>query len=303
MEMNTLGPGAGWSWLIRGIKSGFQRPQTLFGAAALFVGLAFVIGMVQAAAQFVVGQSIAVLLTINIALMLVGVVVYPVLFGGYLRILDAVEHERPAAARDLFSPFQSGGGAGSLIMVGIVLMLVYALFLALLYFTIGHGVGTWYMQIAELGMQGGDKPAALPPFPSGFAATFALLMVFFIFYSAAFAIAIGQVALGSQPVLASIKDGMVGALKNLLPLLVLAVCSFFAFIVFAIGLAVLVAVVAALGSLVGPVFAMILIVPVYAAVVLLTYLVMFGVMYALWQDVSGSDQGGNADSRTTSVEV
>ncbi len=288
MEMKTAGPGVGWTWLWRGLKSVFARPKTLFGALALLMAFVLALTAITLVVQLVWGQSVTAMLASNVVMMAVSVVVYPVMCGGYLRILHAVEHQQAAAATDLFGPFQPGGGAGRMILVGLGMFVIYAAFLGLLFTTIGHDVGAWYLHLMETGMHTTGKAPDLPPMPGGLAATVAVLMLFGMFYSAAFAIAMGQAALRRQPVMAAIRDGLVGAIRNLLPLLVLALCGLVAFFVFAIVLGMMVMIITLLASFVSAVLAVVLMVPLYAALMLYMYAVMLGVMYAIWQDVTGA---------------
>lgn len=293
MEMKSVGAGRGWSWLVFGLKSGFKQPKTLFGAAALFLLVAFAVGAVQMIAMVLLRQSLTAMLALYAVGMVVGVLVYPLLVGGYLRVQDAVEKGRPVSATAIFSPFSAGGGAGRLILVSLGLLLIYLVVMVLVYFTVGHAVGNWYLQVMEMGLHAADKPPPLPPMPGGFAATGAILMLFFIFYSAAFAIAMGQAAMRQCPPLQALRDGMVGAVKNLLPLLILALCSLLALIVISLGMGLVVLIITMIVSQLGPTFSLILIMPLYALMLLFMYQVMIGVMYAIWQDVA---DGGESDA-------
>lgn len=287
MDMRAMGPGAGWSWLWRGIKRGFKRPGVLLGAAALFLAIAVAVGVLQFLAQLVLGLSPRAVLAFNGALMLVSAIVYPVLIGGYLGLLDKLEHGRPVGALDLFAPFRAGGSAGRLVLVGIGMFVLYALFFLLVYLTIGHAVGAWYIKLLSMTPHADGTASAIPPLPDGMGVVFAVLVVFFIFYGAAFSIALGQAALREQPVAAAIKDGLVGALKNLLPLLVLVLCSFLALFVLSMATGIVAVTLGMLAGAASPWLAVVLMVPAYAAMVLVMYTVMFGVMYAMWQDVAG----------------
>ncbi len=170
------------------------------------------------------------------------------------------------------------------------------LFMALLYFTVGHGVGAWYMQMVSATAKGTAPLNASPDFPDGFALVVALMAVYFIFYSAAFAIGMGQAALRERPVMAAIGDGIAGAVKNVLPLLVLTICGLVAYLVFALAAGMVFAILMVIGALLSPVLAMLLVIPLYAAMMMVIYIVMFGVMYALWQDVAGADQAASGSA-------
>lgn len=302
MEMQVRGPSAGWSWLVRGLNAGFHHPKVLFGAGLLFMLYVVLVAGLQILVQRVWVPSPVETLVLTGLMMLVGAVVYPLLCGGFMRVMDAVENGRPARASGVFDLFRRGQGGRSIVILGISLMLIYLVVVLLLFFTVGRHVGGWYMQLMASNLPGATH-AVFPPLPSGFGATLALLMVFFIFYSGAFAIAMGQVALRAQPPRTALRDGMAGALKNGLPLVVLAVVGTLGAIVFAVGVAIVVLMITLLASLLSKALALVLTVAIYLAMMLLMYVVVFGVMYAVWQDVAGGGQHDADEMPATSVEA
>ena len=297
MEMRTMSPGAGWSWLWEGVSSVFRRPGTLIGAAALMLLVPVGLGLVQAGSLLLAGGSPGIVQWVNGLAMLLVAVLFPLFCGGYLRIVDAIRHDRHVSAWDIFALFQPGSGGTRVVLVGLGFFLLTMLFMALIFFTVGHGVGTWYMQLMSATAKGAATSSAAPEFPDdGFALAVALLTVYFIFYSAAFAIGMGQAALRERPVMAAIRDGIVGAVKNVLPLLVLTICGLVAYLVFAVGGGVVVVMLGVLVVMVSPALAALLVIPLYAVMMMVIYTVMFGVMYALWQDVAGADQAPSGEA-------
>jgi hypothetical protein len=117
----------------------------------------------------------------------------------------------------------------------------------------------------------------------------ALFAVLFLLIMGTYAISLGQVALGGRSVPGALADGVVGSLKNLLPLLVFAVSVTVAWIVIVIALVLVVGAVALLGKLVGVWLTIVLAVPLYIALMLAGFVVMFGAIYHLWRDVCGDD--------------
>ena len=102
------------------------------------------------------------------------------------------------------------------------------------------------------------------------------------------AIGMGQVALRGRGVFAALGDGFAGAVKNLLPLLMLLVAYLLLCVVALLVVFALVMLFTLLIK-VSPWLAL-LAVPLYLAALLAIVVVAFGVMYALWRDVCG---GGN----------
>ena len=288
MGMKASGPAAGWSWLVRGINTGRRNPRAVFGAAGLLALCGLAPSALQLLLQATIKPGPATLLVLMGAAMAVAAVLYPLLCGGFLQVIDAADAGRPTRATALFAPFRAGHGGGRLVLLGLGLLLVYVAVLALVMLTVGRGLGAWYLQVLAQAAAGGAAGAMPPALPAGFAATFALLSVFGLFYSGVYAIGMGQVALGGQGALDGLRDGFVGAARNLLPLLVLAVCGLAVGLVAALLVGLLVGAVALLAGLLSKVLALVLVVPLYVALVVAMYVVMFGVMHAIWRDVAGA---------------
>ena len=288
MGMKASGPAAGWSWLVRGINTGRRNPKAVFGAAGLFALCGLVPTAVQLLLQATLKPTPAVLLAIMAALTLVAAVLYPLLCGGFLQVIDAADAGRPTRPVALFAPFRSGGGGGQLVLLGACLMLVYLAVLALVMLTVGRELGAWYLQLLAQVAAGGAAGATPPTLPAGFGATFALLLVFGLFYSGVYAIGLGQAALGGRTALQALRDGFVGTTRNLLPLLVLAVCGLVAGLLAALLVGLLIGAIVLLAGLLSKALALVLVVPLYVALVLAMYVVMFGVMHAMWRDVAAT---------------
>jgi hypothetical protein len=289
MTTRSRGPLAGFGWLKRGIHVGYRHPKPLLGGAALLLLACLVPSLItlplrlpslQASMQL----TPAIFGGVMVGSMLLGLLLVP-LYAGYLQMVDAAERGLPARARDIFKPYRQGE-ALRLIGYGLAMLAVYIAVFGVIIAAAGGGIARWYMQ--TLTAQASHQP---PPttLPDGFASTMALLMVLGLFMMGLYAISLGQVALRRRSVFGAIGDGLVGALKNLLPLLVFAVSLVLAWIVVAIAIALLAVLFVLLGKLVGAWLVFVLVVPLYLALVLTAFAVMFGVMYYLWRDVCGDD--------------
>lgn len=288
MGMKASGPAAGWSWLVRGINTGRRNPKAVFGAAGLFALCGLAPSAVQLVLQATLKPAPATLLALMGAMMVVGAVLYPLLCGGFLQVIDAADAGRPTRATAVFAAFGRGHGRRQLVLLGVLLMLAYVAVLALVMLTVGRELGAWYLQVLAQAAAGGAAGATPPTLPAGFGATFALLLVFGLFYSGVYAIGMGQAALGGRSALDALRDGFVGAARNLLPLLVLAVCGLGIGLVAALVIGLLVAIVVLLAGLLSKVLALVLVVPLYLALILVVYVVMFGVMHAMWRDIAAT---------------
>ena len=287
MTTRANGPLAGIAWLRRGFNSGRHNPRAIFGGAALIMVAALIPGFLQAFAHAVLkpgpgAATIIAALTTVLAVVLLGP-----LMGGYLRVVDRSERGEPAQAADVIAPFRNAHDAKRLIGFSFIMLLVQLGALSLLFAFFGHALQNlqdWYLRVAELLQHATPgKPPELPPAPEGLGGLFSLGGLFALFVASVFAVGFGQVALRGRNLGAALVDGLAGAARNLLPLLVMAAVAFALMV--AAGLVLML--VAGILGLLHPVLAVAVFVPLSMVFVLVLYVVMFGVMYHLWRDVTG----------------
>lgn len=286
MTTRTKGPGAGFGWLTRGIDVACRHPGPLLKGAAVLLAacllpslamLPFQVHAVQSGAQ----ASPSLFRGLMLLSMVLGLLVVP-LYAGYLQVIDAAERGQPARARDIFRPYAQGQ-APRLIGYALLLVVIYFALMVLAVLVAGGGIAGWYMQV--IAAQANHLPP--PGLPAGFMVFLALFTVLWLFMMGFYAISLGQVSLGNRSVFGSLGDGLVGALKNALPLIVFALGLLLASIVAAIAIALLILVVTLLAKLVGGWLVLVVAIPLYIAMALAMYATMFGVMYHLWRDVCG----------------
>jgi hypothetical protein len=288
MATRAMGPGAGWSWLKQAINLGRNNPKAIFGAVALLALVGLIPSVLQLALQFGAGLGPEQVLMAVGLLTLVMIVVYPLLIGGVLRVIHDSEQGRPTRAGAVFDTFRAGNGRGRLIGFGVLLAVIYIATFVLMLAAVGGDFMTWYMQAITAGMQpDAGAAAALPALPQGFGTVMGLSMLAGLFFGGVYAIGFGQVALNDRGVGASLGDGVVGTLKNLLPILVLAVIVFVLMLALMLVVLLVGGLLAVIGGMVHQVVAMLLIAPLYLGMLLVMYVVMFGVMYYMWRDVCG----------------
>jgi hypothetical protein len=288
----SKGPWAGFGWLQRGISVGYRHPKPIFGGAVILLLIVMVPSLIMLPFQFhflgAATPSPAVFASIMAASMLIGLLIVP-LYAGYLQVIDAAERGLPASATGIFNPYRQGD-ALRLIGYGLALVVIYLALVGIIILAAGRGIVGWYMQV--LAAQANHLPP--PGLPQGFGIAMALLTVMGLFMMGFYSVSLGQVALRGRGVFNALGDGFLGALKNLLPLLVLAASLVIAWIVVAIATTIVILVLALLGKLVGVWLMFVLVIPIYIALVLVIFTVMFGVMYYLWRDVCEGDTTSGA---------
>jgi len=283
MALRSNGPLAGFGWLMRAIHLGRGNPKAVFGGAGLMIAamlLPMCITLPMQMGAMENGQLPPTMFFATMAISAVfGLLLLPA-YGGYLRVVDAVERGQPARAADVFGPYRQGEIL-RFIGYGLAMFVVYLALLALVLMTVGAGVSRWYMAV----LAAGGQPAAAPPLPPGFGITVVMLGAAVLLLIGIYSISLGQVALRGRSVVGAIGDGVVGSLKNLLPLLMFAVSLVVAWLVFMVCFALVVFLLAMLGKLVGVWLMFVVLVPAYIVLLLVMMVVMFGAMYHLWRDV------------------
>src|SRR3546814_16893351 len=101
---------------------------------------------------------------------LVMVVVYPLLIGGVLRVIDAAEHGRPVNATALFDTFRAGNDAGRLIGFGVAMFVAYLVVFALVVGLFSQDFMPRYLDLLAARPQTHDDPHVQgpPDFPDSF---------------------------------------------------------------------------------------------------------------------------------------
>ena len=283
MTTRAMGPGAGWTWLRRGVNLGASNPRAIFGGAALMMLVALVPTVLQLAVQGTMGADGAAAMGGLLAFsLLYSLLVMPPVMAGYLRLIHASETGAAPRAGAVFDVVRSPPDA--LRIIGLVLLLM--VLGIVLFGAVIAGFGLDMLeQLATVAAASQSATPTLPQLPSGFGMLMALVMLLALFFNGVYAIAVGQVALSGRGVFAALGDGLVGTLKNLLPLLVAALIALVGGIVALLALMLVVALLAFIGGLVHPVLAIALAAPVYLLAMVALYVVMFGVMYFFWRDV------------------
>jgi hypothetical protein len=286
MTTRVVGPAKGWDWLMRAVNLGSQNARALFGAAAWLMAIALVPTLVQMLLQKAMPESTAMVGVVMGFTLLYSVIVMPPATAGLWRVIHAVETGAPVRAAALFDGYRQN--PGKMIGLSIVLLVLAILVLggALALFG-GHFLqGFEEFVVAAQSASATGKPQ-IPPLPDGFGTLLGLLVIFGLFFNGVYALSFGQAALGGRGIGEAIRDGIAGTFKNLLPLLVLLVVVLVAGLVAMVAVVLVMGLLTVVGGLIHPAVAVLLVVPVYLALLVAIYVVAFGVMYYMWRDICG----------------
>lgn len=290
MTTRAVGPGRGWGWLQQAINLGRHNPRAIFGAAALMAVVALIPSVLQIVLQLVFKESASATMAVMAITTVLSMVVTALLIGGMLRVIHAAENGQPTHATAIFDPFRESEVRGRLIGFGVLMMVIYlGVFFAVLSL-FGKDFMHWYWELitSAQAMQAAGGTAAPPnlaEMPEGLGRVMAIGSLFALFMGGVYALGFGQVALGGRRVGEAFVDGLRGTIKNVLPIVVLAVLSVLGMLVLTIGVVLVAGIITLVVGLVSKTLALVLLLPIYFAMILLMYVVMFGVMYFIWRDV------------------
>jgi len=306
MTTRAVGPARGWDWLMRAVNLGSHNAKALFGAAALLM----VIAMVPTGLQMLLvrGGSTAPNPTLVggwvVFAILYSVLVMPPATAGFLRVIHAVETGASTRATAIFDGYRNG--AGRMIGLSVILMLLAILILGgLLALFGGHfleGMEEFVAAAQSAAASASGKPQ-LPPLPDGFGTLLGLLVIFGLFFNGVYVLSFGQAALGGRGIGESIRDGIAGTFKNVLPLLVLLLLVLVAGLVAMVVAGIVIGLLAVVGGLVHPTVAMLLVVPAYLVLMVVVYVIAFGVMYYMWRDICGRDAASTPASPADQLQA
>lgn len=290
MTTRAVGPGRGWGWLQQAINLGRHNPRAIFGAAALMAVVALIPSVLQIVLQLVFKESASATMAVMAITTVLSMVVTALLIGGMLRVIHAAENGQPTHATAIFDPFREGEVRGRLIGFGVLMMVIYLGVFFVVLSLFGKDFMRWYWELitSAQAMQaagGAAAPPNLAEMPEGLGRVMAIGSLFALFMGGVYAIGFGQVALGGRRVGEAFVDGLRGTIKNVLPIVVLAVLSVLGMLVLTLGVVLVAGIITLVVGLVSKTLALVLLLPIYFAMILLMYVVMFGVMYFIWRDV------------------
>ena len=291
MTTRVVSPGSGWRWLRQAIDLGRNNPKAVFGGVAIMALVALIPSVVQMLLQYGLKLGPEAVMGVIGLTTVASAVVYPLLIGGLLRIIHAAENGRPTRATAIFDTFHAGAGRNRLVGFGLVMLAIYLLVFLLVISLFGKEFLGWYWQLITAAQSqqpgGAAMPAELLALPEGFGRVMAIGSLFALFMGGVYAIGFGQVALGGRGVGAALGDGIGGTLKNVLPIVLLAVLSVVAMFALVLVAGIVAGILGLLGGVVHASLGMLLATPVYLGMLLVVYVVMFGVMYYMWRDICG----------------
>lgn len=312
MATRSVGVGAGWRWLVNAANLGGANPGAIFGGAALVLAVVFAVALVASLAMGMVigvaGGGADPSAAATTSMVLSFVVTLPILFimacllVGYLRVIDAVERGAPASATGVFEGFRDMGTSlrafGFIVLLAVAQQLVMVGLVKLL----APDLAALYMQMLQAAP--GAPPPDMSAMPSGSGVAVLAILLFWLFAYALQSIGLGEIAIARSGIGAAVGNGASGAIRNLMPLLLLLLIAILAAIVLVVAAFLLVLLIGLLAKAVGMWIGFVIGVPLYLALVLVMLVIGTGLMYFMWRDIAGDGRRpAAADDAGDRVEI
>ena len=297
MATRMTSPLAGFGWLRNAVNVGARKPGTLMLAALLLFLVSMIPSLITMPIQVTMpGDMRAFYAALAIA-MVAGLALSPV-FAGFLQVIDAIERGRPVRARDVFGAYRTGVAKRS-ILFSLAMMVVYLAVVALgMLIAVGEFRDA-YLNLLTTGVPASMEGMDTETLRTAMLRMFGLVFLLMLPVAGMWAIGFGQIAIGGRGVGQSLADGVSGALKNFVPMLILAVMILVGGFVLMLLIGLVLVVLSAIANYIHEYVAFAVIVPIYFAIVMAFYVVIFALAYYFWRDVCAP----NADPEVAHAEV
>jgi len=284
MTDNNVGPGTPFRWLAEAFALCRAHPRVMVGAASLLMVAALLPTVAQGLLESALKPSGTTQLVLQAVFTILSLVVFPPMVGGFYRLAHALHAGRSVAPFELLSIFQDSRTTIALIITNLIFVGLTLSVVAGLGYAFGGSELLEFLRAAAL-----VKPGAtdVPPVPDGVFALISIIMVLLLVIVTAQGLATAEVAVGGRTPLQAVGAGFKLSMRHLAVFLLfyipVAVIGFIVFMIFAL-VAVLIG---AMLSVISPVLATALILPVVLITVLVVYGLMFTFFYLAWRDLLG----------------
>lgn len=285
MNLRRVPPLRGAEWLVEAVNVGRRDPQAVFGAAALsavvlyallvLAVLPVAVGL-KGAKTLSPGQAMAVVLPVFLVLTFV----LPVLLGGLMHVVRESEAGRAPRARDVFAPLRSQG-AGTLLQLGLVQLLINAVGALLVFALAGTDYWPAYFKAVQAAMSG---QVVTPPQPANPLLMMLVQLVFNYFSYALMLLCVPLILFSRLGLAGSLRLGLRASVANVGANLLAAVLFGIGLVVVTFVVGLLTLMLAMLAGMLHPLLGALVSLLGYGVLATVVIVVLVAVSYAAWRD-------------------
>lgn len=288
LEVRKLPPNRGLAWFLQAVNLGRRHPGTLFGAAALLIltlyAATFLLLLPVTWQTLDAGKDAGFPVQSLVIAFVVLSCLFPVLLGGLMQVLRAVENGQPARPRDIFQTFRSPL-LRRLLVLGLV-QLGLNVIAALLVGVLAGGAEYWnqYFTVLQGAMSGNIAVAPEPAHPL---LMFLAQTVFNYLSGAILLLSLPLILFSDVSLGEAVKLSLRAALRNVVPNFGAAALFLLGVLVAALVVGGVTLVVGGIASLIHASLAVIVVLALYLLFGSVVMLVLAGCALAAWSDTFG----------------
>lgn len=306
MSVQSVPLSAMFGWIVDGLKLVGKRFTSQIGAGLLMLLLIVVtclpmwivmfsiVGKTQATGlamgQSPFGEHLGLFIGMYALTIVISLVLFPPLMVGWFRLCQGIDRGDNVGATSILAPFSDRPlWLRSIGFAALAFALYLALFVLMGLAFYGTLVDVMHTIQAQQAAQLAGATPTPPHFPASFFLAYFLLIVVASFLQFVYLIGFADVALQGTGAVEAMMRAVQGTLKNIVKLVVFAICMFFIAFIALFLVALVLGVVGAVLMIVMKAAAFVLIVLFEIAIMLCIYPVMFAVNYFAWKSMLGSD--------------
>jgi hypothetical protein len=306
MSVQSVPLSAMFAWVINGFKLVGKRFTSQLGAGALFLLLVLVVcAPMWGVMFFVMGNSIQGGLPMgqsplagNMPLFVgmyaltavISMALFPPMMVGWFRLCQGVDRGDAVGAMSVLAPFSDRAlwlrSIGFAALAFVIYLAFFGLMALAFYGTIAD---VMHQAVAQQAAALTGAPPAPPHFPASFFLAYFLMIVVGSFLQFVYMIGFADVALQGTGAVDALMRAVQGTFKNLIKLLIFAVCMFVFAMVVIFLLALVLGIVAALLMVIMKSLAFVLLAVFEIVLMLCIYPLMFAINYFAWKSMLGAE--------------
>ncbi len=286
MTAKSISFGTPFSWIDAAVGLMRKNPNAILGAAALVLVVAFVPAVLQQIVlRILQPASVNTILAVFGFFTLANILLFAPVVGGFYRLVHACAQGQAARATDVFALYREPDAAVRMIAVACTFLLINVAAFVAANAAIGENYLVEFAKVVLTAKHG--APPVFPTAPSGIVLWCAVFTIVLMTLGTAHNLAMAQAALAPRSPLNAVGDGFAAALRNLLAFVVFYLALCVAGLLFLLVIGLVIGVIAVLFGLISPILAIVVVAPIYLALLLVLYAVVFGFNYFAWRDTLG----------------
>jgi hypothetical protein len=305
MAVQNVSIASMFGWITDTFKLVKRNFMSLIGASALTLALAMVmciplwlvmfVGMKEriqtgeiTPGAFPMGGDMSMLFAAYGVIVVVGLLLFPPLLVGWLRLCRDADRGVAVSAFDIFKPYKDGPLWMRSIRFALLAFLIYIVIFGLFGLVFSGAIVGFMHDVAaqQAATLAGTRPP--PPnlqFMAGFFLAYFCFLAVAMLLNFVYMVGFAEISLRTTPVIETLQLAVIGVFRNLLKLIVFLIALFMGMSTVIFIFALILGVLAALLSLISPILGLLVALIIYVPFLLCIYPLMFAGHYFVWKSI------------------